>query len=100
MYFVYGERDPRCSCCPWDYAFDEFGDHEKAAAMRDAAQLQFDGYDVRIVIGVELQLDEGVLDRVIEKDLIKRQEKEAKEKEDQLARDKNEFERLKSKLGE
>lgn len=52
MFYVYGDKDPHCSCCKWEYAFDEFEDEEKAKIY--AKKLDDDGYCVTLIKGIEL----------------------------------------------
>jgi len=101
MYFVYAEKEPEYNSDNYEYAFDEFEDKERGAAMRAAAQLKIYGYDnVRIIIGVELELDEGVLDREKEKAEKKEKERENKEKEKRFAQAKSDYDWAKKRMEE
>jgi hypothetical protein len=54
LYFVYAEKDPRCSCCQWEYIFCEY--EEEAEAREAAKKHEKDGYYVHIIKGTELEI--------------------------------------------
>lgn len=51
-YFVYAEYDPGCSCCRWEYKYEEFEKFEDAKKF--VKELKAKGFSVTLIKGTEV----------------------------------------------
>ena len=77
MFYVYGSLDPHCSCCRWEYYFDEFTDLEEA--KKKAVDLDIEGYVVTLISGDEINIVESVKEENTKREKIAKEKEIAKE---------------------
>lgn len=96
-YFVYGEKDPHCGCCNYQYSSNEF--ETELAAFEYAINLDINGFSTTIIKGEQINYSAELYNK-IKAALEERQKQlEAKYKTDELKAKEAEFERLKKELG-
>lgn len=56
MYYVYGEKDPHCSCCGWEYCNEEFDVSDVEKMKKYVNDQKEYGFSITVVFGEEVQI--------------------------------------------
>ena len=97
MYYVFGERLGKYSDDHDEYYYDALLYRDEA--MRDAAHLMIKGYEVTVVSGEKIKIDEEIFAKVTEAEEKKKKRKIKKEEKERLEAKKRQFESLRKELG-
>jgi len=97
MYYVFGERPGNYRDDYDEYYYDALLYRDEA--MREAAYLIIKGYEVTIVSGEKIKMDEEIFAQVTQAEEIRKQAKAEKEEKERLETKKRQFESLKKELG-
>lgn len=52
IFYVYGSKDPYCSCCSWEYFFEEYENIKEAKENKES--LEKSGFCCMIIKGMEI----------------------------------------------
>jgi hypothetical protein len=64
MLFIYGKRDPHCSCCRWEYHFSSYEDNEEEKAHAVAANLEAEDYCVTLIKGESVEISPAAIKKL------------------------------------